>query len=174
MGHTVGFKARMVRRMAGLEGISANALSQEIGITQPTLSRWLRDARNVSSMTSASDPSNKSSKNPRQWTAEEKLQAVVQASQLSEADLGVFLRREGLHASDLETWRKATLTALGGLPKKRGPKNSAEKKKIRSLERDLHRKDRALAEVTALMVLQKKLKALWGDEDDGTSTRSGT
>ena len=47
MIYSDGFKERMVRRMAGAECISANMLAQEVGIGQPTLSRWLRDARSV-------------------------------------------------------------------------------------------------------------------------------
>ena len=164
----------MVRRMAGPEGISATALSHEVGIGQPTLSRWLRKAGSLSPMTSAKDESKKPRKSPRQWTAEEKLRAVVQAASLSEEELGAFLRREGLHAADLEAWRQAALTVLGGPSKRRGRKATPEAKKIRTLEKDLHRKDKALAEVTALLALQKKLDLLLGDEDDGTGTRKGT
>lgn len=164
----------MVRRMAGPEGISATALSQEVGVAQPTLSRWLRDAGSVSPMMSAKDEARKPRRNPQQWTAEEKLRAVIQAANLSEVELGAFLRHEGLHAADLEAWRQAALAVLGDRPQRRGHKASPEAKKIHALEKDLHRKDRALAEVTALLALQKKLELLWGDEGDGTSTRSGT
>lgn len=174
MRHSEGFKARMVRRMAGPEGISANALSQEVGVGQPTLSRWLRKAGSLSLMTSAQDDSKKPRKGPQQWTAEEKLRAVVEAASMSEEDLGSFLRGKGLHAADLEAWRQAALTVLGGPTKRRSRKATPEAKKIRALEKDLHRKDKALAEVTALLALKKKLEMLWGDEDDGTSTRKGT
>ena len=44
---------------------------------------------------------------------------------------------------------------------------------MRELEKQLRRKDRALAEAAALLVLQKKIQALWGDEDDDTEPRSG-
>jgi len=164
----------MVRRMAGPESISATALSREAGVAQPTLSRWLREARSVSPMSNAKDESKKSRKSPQRWTPEEKLRAVMQASTLSEEELGAFLRSEGLHAADLEAWRKAALSVLGNVPKRGGRKASPEAKKIRALEKDLHRKDKALAEVTALLALQKKLETLWGDEGDGTSTRKGT
>ncbi len=164
----------MVRRMAGPEGISATALSREVGIAQPTLSRWLRKAGSLAPMPSAKDESKKPRKSPQQWTAEEKLRAVSQAASMSEEELGSFLRREGLHAADLEAWRQAALTVLGGPPKRRSREATPEAKKIRALEKDLHRKDKALAEVTALLALKKKLEMLWGDEDDGTSTRRGT
>ncbi len=45
---------------------------------------------------------------------------------------------------------------------------------MRTLEKEVNRKDKALAEVTALLALRKKVEALWGDADDDTGTRSGT
>jgi hypothetical protein len=99
---------------------------------------------------------------------------VLAAQQLSEVDLGELLRREGLHSAQLEEWRRATLAALTGSAAFR-PKRSAEDgKRIKVLEREILRKDRALAEVTALLVLQKKVREIWGDADDGTTTKNGT
>ena len=50
----------------------------------------------------------------------------------------------------------------------------AEAQRIRQLERELHRKDKALAEVAALLALKKKVNEIWGDGDDDTTTKSGT
>jgi len=106
-------------------------------------------------------------KSPRDWTPEEKLQAVLEASQLSEDDLGAYLRKKGLHESNLKQWRQEMIGALQN--KASGKKisaNSTEAKRIRQLERELVRKDKALAETAALLVLKKKAQAIWGDEDD--------
>jgi len=173
--HSAGFKARMVQRMAGPEGISASALSKEVGITQPTLSRWLRDARTVSAMGGSADGRQQDAKSTRQWKAEDKLRVVQEASRLNDEELGALLRREGLHMSQLEEWRSvvssAALSALSPTPKSRKP--SAESKKIRALEKELHRKEKALAEASALLTLQEKAREIWGDEDDSTPTKSG-
>ena len=56
--------------------------------------------------------------------------------------------------------------------KKRSKRQSPEAKRIRELERELNRKDKALAEVTALLALKKKLESLFGDEDDDTTGRN--
>jgi hypothetical protein len=95
---------------------------------------------------------------------------VVEASQTPEEELGGLLRRRGLHRSDLERWRRQM---LAGLAPARRSKSSPETRRIRELERNLSRKEKALAEAAALLVLQKKVQALWGDEDDGTTPRSG-
>jgi len=166
MPYSAGFKARMVQRMLGREGLSASALSREVGITQPTLSRWLRDARSLGAMSTNKRKDETPPRPPHKWTAEEKLEAVREAEGLNEAALGAFLRERGLHTTHLEQWRKAALEALQG-PKKK-PSPSPETKKVRELEKELRRKDKALAEVTALLALKKKLHQLLGDEDDGT------
>ena len=172
-----GFRSRMVKRMAGAEGISAGAPAQEVGVPQPTLSRWLRRASRLSAMAHDRDDSDRSKRRTGAWTPEEKLRVVLQASALSEAELGAFLRREGLHGAQLEEWRAKAIEAASAAlqnhaSKKRGP--TPEMVRIRELEKELHRKDRALAEVTALLALKKKLQALWGDEEDDTSTTRET
>lgn len=166
MPYSEGFKARMIERMTGPEGITANALAREVGMSQPTLSRWVRERR-LGAM------SDKLPKKRRSWTAAEKLRVVQEASKLSEDELGTFLRHEGLHQAQLDEW---TSSALAGLapPKRSSRTKSPEAKRIETLERELRRKDKALAEVTALLVLKKKLEAYYGVEDDDTDTRSGT
>ncbi|WP_438032776.1 transposase [Sorangium sp. So ce204] len=91
---------------------------------------------------------------PEDWTPEQKLRAVTEAAALSERELGEFLRREGLHEAQLTEWRKAALEALGG-PAKPGH-GTAPSRRVRELERQLRRKDKALAEAAAILVLQKK------------------
>lgn len=168
--YTQGFKARMIQRMAGPEGITANTLSREVGVAQPTLSRWLREG-------SLAQMTDETAKQRRMWTPAQKLRVVQQTSQLTDDELGAFLRREGVHTSQLNEWLEVVKTAsLAALtPSKRSrAKKSPEQKKIHALEKELNRKDRALAEVTAILVLKKRIQEIWGDADDDTDTRSGT
>jgi transposase len=102
------------------------------------------------------------------------MQAVLESSQLSEEDLGAFLRKNGLHESNLKQWRLEMLGGLqGSKPKKKSKGKSAEAKRIRQLEKEVNRKDKALAETAALLVLKKKAQAIWGDEDDGIPPKNG-
>ena len=158
----------MVQRMLGPNKTSANALAQEVGINQPTLSRWLRDVRIL-----GDTMTQKRKKKTQRWTSSEKLRIVLAASQLEDNELGAFLRREGVHEHQLEQWRNTMLAALDadGEKKRRGP--SPEAKELAAVQRDLHRKDKALAEVSALLVLKKKADAIWGVEDDDTDERTG-
>lgn len=167
MLYTNGFKARMVRRMAGPEGISATALSKEVGVSQATLSRWLREAPTVGTV-GGGQHKREGGKSPRHWTAEEKLRVLNEAARLSGDELGAFLRKEGLHTAQLDEWHKLATEALTG--PKRGARKSSEARRIKELEKELLRKDRALAEVTALLALKKKAQEIWGDGDDDTTT----
>lgn len=154
--------------------MSATALSKASGISQQTLSRWLREASTLPQMSGRDDSTNsRGSHRMKQRTPEEKLRVVMEAVRLSEAELGEFLRREGLHTAQLEEWRTTALagaqSALAG-----DSRRSSETKQIRDLRRDLDRKNAALAEVTALLALQKKVQAIWGDEDESTPPTSAT
>ena len=99
---------------------------------------------------------------------------MLEASNVSEDELGALLRRRGLHRAQLEEWRQQALAALAETPaSRRGrPKTTEEEKRIRELEREVRRKDKALAETAALLVLKKKVQAIWGEEDEDTNPRS--
>ena len=104
----------------------------------------------------------------REWPAAEKLRILGAAAQLEDNALGEFLRREGLHMSQLDEWRAEVLAALGRPAAGRREPNA---RRVQELEREVARKDKALAEVTALLVLRKKLAALFASsEEEGDST----
>jgi len=173
MEYAENVKARMVRRMLGPDAMTATSLAGETGISQATLSRWLAASIRGVSNSKPDAPTTEppaTPKRPQDWTALERAQAVLAASQLDEAQLGEFLRREGLHREQLEEWTSALEEALAQSRQPRRP--SADAKRIKELEREVARKDKALAETAALLVLKKKMALLWGDEDDDTDPRS--
>jgi transposase-like protein len=99
---------------------------------------------------------------------------VIEAASIAEAELGAFLRRKGLHEAQLQEWRQRLLASLS----ERGPGPSkavrAEARRIRQLEQELARKEKALAEAAALLVLKKKAQEIWGDEAGPTGGKSGS
>lgn len=164
MNYTESFKAKMVQRMTPPDAMSAMRLSKEVGVSQSQLSRWLRDARSVVPM--AKKPSERAVEG-RTRAMEEKLRIVMEAAAIPPNELGAYLRREGVHEAELEQWRTAVKSAFeGSAPKPAG--RGTEAKRIKDLERELRRKEKALAEAAALLVLQKKVRAFLGDADDDT------
>ena len=152
------FKASMVQKMSGPDGKSATALAEEVEVPQSTLSRWLKDYGRFGSP--GDNMSTK--KRPQNWSAEEKMQAVIAYDGMDETEQGLYLRGHGLYSVDIQRWREEMLQALSKKPKKKDPKD----RRIRELEGDLRRKEKALAETAALLVLKKKAQAIWGDDED--------
>jgi len=176
------FKSRMVQRMMGPPAMDATALAAEVGISHSSLSDWLREARTLAGMTRSTtqtqDPSapdavptttpagSTGARNPH-----DQLRILALAGSLTGDEMGAMLRREGVHAAEFDGWRGAVLEALRG----RAPApahHAADRKRIQELERELARKEKALAEAAALLLLQKKVRSYLGDEDARTNDRS--
>jgi transposase-like protein len=160
--YSAELKDSMVQKLCSPGGPSALQLSKSTGISQTALSRWKRQAGGISVV---------KDRRPQDWTPEEKLKAVFEAASLNGEALGEFLRKNGLHSSDLEAWKKEALSEAAvkknrGRPRK-DPELVAALEENKQLKRDVRRKEKALAEQTALVILQKKVQELWGkDEDD--------
>lgn len=152
----------------------ASELARETGISQATLSRWKQEAAMIPAMPSKPGPESKAARraassekqSPKRRSGADKLDLVVRAAGLEGEALGAFLRNEGVHLAELEQWREQAQEALSS-PGRRSPS-----KEVRRLEAELARKDKALAETAALIVLKKKVAEIWGAEDDDTTPKS--
>jgi len=173
MRYSLKFREKMIEKMAGANGKRASELSAEVGVHQATLSRWLREAK-MSPMAKEKKRSGRTGSGGRR-SAEGKVRLVMEAAALSESELGGFLRREGLHEADLVALREEVdKAAIEGLrPKKKHRGLSPEQKKIRRLEKELNRKEKALAEAAALLVLRGKVQAFLAmDGEEGNTDGS--
>ena len=149
---SLAFRQKMVARLTGRDAVSARQLALETGLRQQTLSRWLQEASTLPVMPP---------KRPRRdWSIDEKIRILATASALTDAELTDFLRGEAVLQADYEQWR----LALG----EEGRASLATMRRMRALERELARKEKALAEAAALLVLKKKVQALEEDEDVDT------
>lgn len=164
MPYSVRFKDKMIQKMTGPGAMSANALSKEVSVAQGTLSRWLRDAKLGSMSTSKKSTGGQR----RRWLPADKVRVVREAAAIDEADLGAFLRREGLHQADLDRfWEEVEKAATEALTKVRRRGVSPEQKELRRLRKELDRKEKALAETAALLVLRGKVQAFLSAEEEG-------
>jgi transposase len=155
----------MVSKLVGPNALSATALAKETGLAQATLSRWLKEASTLKrKMAPKDDEKPATSKQLQEWTPEEKFAVVLEAASLTEGELGVFLRSKGLTTAVLDEWREQAMTGLRGT--KQVSATVVGSARVKQLERELARKDKALAEAAALALLQKKVQALFGAEDD--------
>lgn len=156
------FKEKMIEKLLMPPGRSASELAKETGVSQSTLSRWMRDS--VEAVAKA--PKQTTKRRSEKWTLREKMRVVEAAEGLGEEEIGALIRREGILLADLEEWRR-----LGDAEDVERPLTREEKQRVKKLEKELRRKDKALAEAAALLVLQKKLRTILGDEDDDTKPK---
>jgi transposase-like protein len=157
-------KKAMAAKILMPGGPSALCLSHETGISQTTLSKWARFYKGKGIALMSNKP-----KRPRDWTGKERFEAILNSSKLSGNELGVYLRKHGLTSAHLEKWKQEIIDGFEKPRVGRPPKTSTErelKKQVKALQRDLHRKDKALAETSALLILKKKAQEIWGTPED--------
>lgn len=157
------FKQMAVKRYLLRKNKTVEEIQNELGISSGALYRWLKKYSGNVNITDMSKPG----KRPQDWSALEKMKACSQFEELSGDLRGEFLRKEGLSGANIELWKKCCLEALSSsrdVSVTRSDFNKAQQR-IKDLERDLHRKNRALAETAALLVLKKKADSLWGVEE---------
>ena len=155
MLYAENFKKSMVQKLLLPGGPSVLSLSRETGVSEQSLYNWKVKYQNRGS--------GESQRSPRQWKNEEKYEALLEAARLTGEDLGKWLREKGLRSEHIEIWRHEMKKNLN--QQKKNTELKEAKNRIKELERELHRKDKALAEMSALVVLKKKVEILWGDED---------
>lgn len=159
----------MVKRLLTPPGMSVRALAEETGISKSVLWKWR------STMAKTMKPGEK------EWTASEKLRVLGGGGPALEGEaFGALLRREGLHETQVNEWRAAAAEALSAEAAPGGLSNSAQrqelaeaKKRVKELEREALRKDKALAEAAALLLLEKKLQSIgWHSAVESTGKKS--
>ena len=137
------------------ESAAVEVVAREIGVAVATLQRWQADAQ--------SRPAR-----GRAWTAGARLETVITTAALDEAGKSAWCRQHGVFPADLAKWRASATAALAEPEEARASPQAtrADRKRIKELERDLLRKDRALAETAALLVLSKKVAAIFNKGED--------
>ena len=153
-GYSNEFKNAIVNKLLNRGKSSIAEVCEQEGISRSAAYKWL---------TCGSIPPMKTKGTSKKWSAKEKLRAVSETLRSSDSETGLYLRNEGLHSQQLTDWRSQALASLEPTVKQ-GTKDSRDDR-IKELERELLRKDRALAEASALLILQKKIDLIWGNQD---------
>lgn len=141
-------------RLLPPESAPVQEVAQELAISAATLERWLA--------ATLSKPGEH-----RIWTARARLEALIATASMDEAGKSAWCRENGLYPQELTRWCETAAQALAD-PRDRPASLSetkADRRRIKELERDLRRKERALAETTALLVLRKKLSAIFPTDE---------
>lgn len=156
-------KEAVLKKMVPPHNRPIAQLAEEEGISAATLYLWRTQARAHGRLLPDS------ATGPEGWQAREKFAAVVETTALSEAEVAEYCRKRGLYPEQIRVWRMACEQATDGeAVRSRTIREltQADKRRIKDLERELARKEKALAETAALLTLRKKAQAIWGDGAD--------
>jgi transposase-like protein len=156
-------KAAILKKLLPPQNMTVAEVARQDGVAQQTLYTWRKqiklEGRPVPGRHKTSDD----------WSSEAKFAVVVETATLSEAELSQYCREKGLYSEQVKSWKQDCLDGFGtSLERKRQElkQSKADKKRVRQLEKELHRKEKALAEVAALLVLRKKLNAFYGEDSE--------
>jgi len=155
-------------------GITLKEVVDELGIGNSTLGKWIRDARNNKLECTESgrilmSSDGRREKRPQDWSLEERLEIVMACASLSKQEMSEYCRKQGVYPHHINQWQ---LDFANGNASGEKANSRQEVKNLKSenkaLRKELNRKDRALAETAALLVLQKKVHAIWGNDEDNS------
>lgn len=154
-------KESLIQRMMNNESVIS--LSKETGIAEVTLYKWKKKAKD------SGKPILNNNVNSEQWSTQDKFMIVVETATLTEIELAKYCRSKGLYVEQVQAWRDACLQANGGVAQqatKLQKELRDKEKEIQQLSKELKRKESALAETAALLVLRKKASAIWGENEE--------
>jgi DNA-binding transcriptional MerR regulator len=149
------FKDRAVARLVPPESATLDEVAREIGVGVSTLERWRSEALSRPAST-------------RAWTAAARFDAVLTTAMMDEAGKSAWCRANGVYPQELAAWRQSATQALAEPEEARASpqQTKRDRRHIKELERELRRKDKALAETAALLVLSKKVAAIFNKGED--------
>ena len=161
MGYSRAVMVGVLKKVLPPEARSIVEVSRETGINDQTIRNWVKKSE------SGILPDSLQESSPRFMSPKEKYQLVLEAAGVDNEQLGGFLRERGLHSEHLTIWDQELREMIDKKNDKKDQELKALKKKNQELEKELQRKDKALAEAAALLLLKKKLDDLMKDQKDG-------
>ena len=158
------FKLNVVgKAINGDKEITIEDIAKEYGIAHSTVGRWIRESRHIK----LGNPMTNQEKRPQDWNEVEKLQAIIDGSALDDEGVNNYCRQKGVYAYHIKQWKQDFIASPKGTNQQETKHQlKALKEENRQLKQELNRKEKALAETAALLVLKKKSNRV------GQATRS--
>jgi transposase len=161
MRYSNGFRQSILKRVLPPASQGLHEVSLEVGIAEQTIRNWIEQARNGRLNQADGEIA------PGDRQASEKLKLVIESKSIEPELMGEWLRGQGLHSEHVALWEQELATIVANKDDALKHELQQTKKKLKETERELVRKDKALAELAALLVLKKKAEAIWGDDKGG-------
>jgi transposase-like protein len=161
MGYSIQIKETVLQKaLSGRK--TQHEIATEFGVGKSTIRNWLKHYRKSCDINLKSKE-----KRPQDWIPEERISALIETGAMNPEERSTWCRKKGIFPHHLEQWKKDAISGISNIPEKQmREKETRYKKEISSLKRDLTRKEKALAETAALLVLKKKAQAIWGEPEE--------
>ena len=165
---TQSFKIQAVEKaLRRSGGTSVGDVAKSLGVGYSTLQKWLAQSRNQELVIRTESMAKE--KRPQDWGLEEKLNMVIACGSLDEAGINELCREKGIYPHHVTQWKQAFAEGATGSDKTTVQVETKHlKQENKGLKKELRRKEKALAETAALLVLQKKVNAIWGNDEDNS------
>ena len=159
------FKSNVVEKTINRDSdVTLDDIANEYGINQSTVGRWVRGSQQ---QTGGQAVVSKQEKRPQDWPVAEKLQAIIDCEHLDEEASSAYCREKGIYTHHIKQWKLAFMQTNGGSMQQADKQQlKILKEENKQLKRELNRKEKALAETAALLVLKKKVQQIWGSDED--------
>lgn len=153
------FREQAIQKALQKGSRSLKTIASDLSVGYSTLHRWIRESHRGLTVNNM-----KTNKRPKDWSGPEKFQVLLETHTLDTRQINQYCREHGIYPHQLEDW-KQTFLQSGGKGKGVDPEIKSLKDKVKVLTKELGRKEKALAETAALLVLQKKFQALLEDKE---------
>jgi predicted S18 family serine protease len=163
MAYSKELKQSIIVKMIPPNNQPLSQIQQETGIPEGTLKKWRADARNKGVAVPTGE------QRSEQWSTRDKFLIVIETATLSEIELAEYCRKKGLYVEQVKSWQDNCMQANGGVAQELASSQRREKereKELKQVRKELQRKDAALAETAAILVLRKKAETIWGHQEE--------
>ena len=165
--HTQSYKIQAVEKaLSRSPQTSLQEIANTLEVGYSTLGKWISKSRKhelegVDSLMKTKE------KRPQDWSLEERLNMVISCASLEEEKMNAYCREQGVYSHHVKQWKEDFANGHSSVSKVKSQTQLKQlKKENKSLKKDLNRKEKALAETAALLVLKKKVNAIWGSDED--------
>jgi transposase-like protein len=159
--YTKAFRQQALAKVYNRGDRSVQAIAEDLNINTWTLKNWMKLPKEAVE----SQATDLISKRPQDWSLSERFQLILDSQGKAGETLNAWCREQGIFPHHLQAWRKAFETGTSENAVSRAEWREL-KASQQALQRELKRKEKALAEAAALLVLQKKYQALWEEKDE--------
>jgi transposase-like protein len=167
---TEGFKIQAVEKALNRSTeITLVEMAETLGVSRSALQRWISQSKKNQLETMSDNnlsPEIFKEKRPQDWTLEERFNLIIKSNGLNEESIGKLCRTQGVFPHHIKQWKECFITVTTVTTEtKKQQTVKALRNEVRELNKDLNRKNKALAETAALLVLKKKVNEIWGNSE---------